>query len=248
MKKGIDISYHQGTIDFDTVKRSGVEFVILREGYRDTIDAKFLEYVRECKTAGLPIFAVYHFSYALNETEAKQEAAFCISNMKKAGLGKEVEVFFDFEYDTVKKAASKGVLLNRPECNKHTLAFCEEINRQGYVAGIYTNKDYYQNWYDKDVLKGYKIWLADYSGGPDYDCQLQQYSSTGSIPGIRTKVDLNYLYCDIIQNEAGDLRKIYSRNEVVWRSLGSVRTKQMEASNPLSIPTTLTALFLEVIR
>lgn len=218
MKKGIDISYYQGTIDFNAVKRSGVEFVILREGYRNTIDAKFLEYVKQCKAVGLEIFAVYHFSYALNESEAKQEAAFCIENMKKAGLGKEVEVFFDFEYDTVKKAASKGVLLNRPECNKHTLAFCEEVKRLGYTPGIYTNLDYYKNWYDISILSRYKIWLADYTGGPDYNCWIQQYSSKGSVPGIKGNVDLNYLYDDmasILQNQEGKLRAPESRNEVV---------------------------------
>ena len=215
MKKGIDISYHQGNVDFNAVKRSGIEFAILREGYRNTIDAKFLEYARECKAAGLPILAVYHFSYALNEEEAKKEADFCLANMKKAGLGKEVEVFFDFEYDTVKKAASKGVLLNRPECNKHTIAFCDQVKMLGYTPGVYTNLDYYKNWYDKSVLSKYKVWLADYTGGPDYDCQFQQYSSKGSIPGIKGAVDLDYLYDDIIQNQQGDLRKVYSRNEVI---------------------------------
>lgn len=230
MKKGIDISYYQGNVDFDAVKRSGIEFVILREGYRNTIDAKFLEYVRECKAADLPIFAVYHFSYALNEAEAKQEASFCISNMKKAGLGKDVEVFFDFEYDTVKKAASKGVLLNRPECNKHTLTFCEEVKRLGYTPGVYTNLDYYKNWYDKSVLSKYKVWLADYTGGPDYDCQLQQYSSKGSISGIKGNVDLNYLYDDIIQNQAENLRKVYSRNEVVRLVQSWIGKKESDGS------------------
>lgn len=215
MRKGIDVSYHQGNIDFDSVKRSGIEFVILREGYRNTIDPKFIEYAEKCKKAGLVIYGVYHFSYALNEEEAKKEADFCIQNLKKAGLEKDTIIFFDFEYDTVTKAAQKGVQLTKEDCNKHTIAFCKEVNIQGYLAGIYTNIDYYKNWYTKDVLSQYFIWLADYTGSPDYDCLLQQYSSKGSIPGIKGNVDLNYLYCDIIQNEQGDLRKVYSRNEVV---------------------------------
>ena len=124
MKKGIDISYYQGDVDFVLVKTNGVEFVIIREGYRNTTDQKFFEYVKKAREVGLVILAVYHFSYALNENEAREEARFCVENMKKAGLDESVLVFFDFEYDTVKKAAQKGILLNRPECNSHTIAFC----------------------------------------------------------------------------------------------------------------------------
>lgn len=194
MKKGIDISYYQGDIDFNLIKSNGVEFVIIREGYRNTTDSKFFEYVRKAQAAGISILAVYHFSYALNEEEAKEEARYCVGNMKMAGLKEDVLVFFDFEYDTVAKAAKKGVLLNRPECNKHTLAFCEEIKVLGFKPGVYTNLDYYKNWYTKDVLARYHVWLADYSGGPDFNCLIQQYSSKGRIPGINGNVDLDYYY------------------------------------------------------
>ena len=101
-KCGIDISTWQGNIDAGKVKNSGIEFVILREGYRQTVDSRFFENVKKCKEAGLAIMGVYHFSYALNVEEAKQEARSCIANLQKAGLGKETIVFFDFEYDTVK--------------------------------------------------------------------------------------------------------------------------------------------------
>lgn len=104
MKKGIDISYWQGKVDFSKVSKS-VEFVILREGYRMTIDKRFLEYVQGCKGNSIPIHGVYHFCYATSTVGAEEEAASCIANMRKAGLGKDVIVFFDFEYDTVKKAA-----------------------------------------------------------------------------------------------------------------------------------------------
>lgn len=194
MRKGIDISYHQGNIDFKAVKASGVEFVILREGYRNTTDPKFFEYVKKALEAGLVILGVYHFSYALNKDEAFEEAKLCVSNIKKAGLADNTAVFFDFEYDTVKKAKEKGVILTKKECNDHTIVFCEEVKRLGYPSGIYTNLDYYKNWYTEGTLQSYIIWLADYSGGPDYECEIQQYSSTGSIPGIKGNVDLNYFY------------------------------------------------------
>lgn len=212
MRCGMDISYYQGDIDFDAVKRSGIEFVIIREGYRNSVDNRFFEYVKQAAEAGIFILGVYHFSYALNEKEAEEEARFCIENMKKAGLDSEARVFFDFEYDTVKKAATKGVQLTKYECRKNTIAFCSEVIRLGYLAGVYTNLDYYKNWYSKDILNAYPVWLADYKGGPDYDCLVQQYTSTGKVPGIKGNVDLDYYYGKEFKMEGVSAR---SRNEVV---------------------------------
>ena len=154
MKKGIDISYWQGKVDFSKVSKS-VEFVILREGYRRTIDKRFLEYVQGCKGNSIPIHGVYHFCYATSTVGAEEEAASCIANMRKAGLGKDVIVFFDFEYDTVKKAAEQGITLGKSECIAFTKAFCSYVESRGYKAGVYTNLDYYQNMYDKETLDKY---------------------------------------------------------------------------------------------
>ena len=100
--KGMDISYWQGNVDFARVAADGIKFAILREGYAQTVDAKFRQYVDGCRKNGIEIKGVYHFSYALNAEQAAQEAAFCIKQMEQAGLGKDVIVFYDFEYDTVK--------------------------------------------------------------------------------------------------------------------------------------------------
>lgn len=194
MIKGIDISYHNGNIDFDMLKENGIEFVCIRSSYRNTTDPKFFEYVKKAKAAGIKILAIYHFSYALNESESVEEARYCVNNLKAAELDTDVLVFYDFECDTVKKAAAKGVVLTAKECNTHTIAFCEEVKRLGFIPGVYTNIDYYKNWYTKNVLDKYKIWLADYKGGPDFDCLIQQYSSTGKVPGIKGNVDLDYYY------------------------------------------------------
>lgn len=194
MLKGIDISHHQGAVDFAKVKQAGIDFIILREGYGKNVDKKFMEYVAAAKAAGIPIHGVYHFSYALNEAGALAEADVCVENMKAAGLGTDVMVFFDFEYDTVANAAKHGVLLNKPQCNQHTKAFCEEIKKHGYKVGVYTNLDYYKNMYDKDLLSKYVLWLADYTGEPDVPCLYHQYSSKGSVSGINTHVDMNYYY------------------------------------------------------
>lgn len=206
---GIDLSYHNGNIDFNAVKKSGIDFVILRSSYRDSTDAKFFEYVEACKKTGIKIRGIYHFLYGLNIAEVKKEAKLAVKLAKKAGLPKSTRIFADFEYDTVKKAAEKGVILNRGECNSHTVAFCQTVASLGYETGIYTNLDYYKNMYDKDVLTKWPIWLADYSGEPDFACLYQQYTSKGSIPGISGYVDMNYFF----QNQS-DVSAT-SRNKVV---------------------------------
>lgn len=212
MKKGIDISYYQGDIDFNLLKSNGVEFVIIREGYRKTTDKKFFEYVQKATEAGILILGVYHFAYPLNEGDSREEARLCIENLKTAGLGKDVLVFYDFEYDTVKKAASAGVSLGKNECRAHTIEFCEEVKGAGFIPGVYTNLDYYKNWYSKDLLDRYYVWLADYTGEPDFDCLIQQYSSTGKIPGIKGNVDLDYYYDEEFKMNDKEMR---SRSEVV---------------------------------
>lgn len=196
MKKGIDISKHQGTVDFSKVKSSGVEFVILRSSYRQTTDQKFFEYVKGCNDNGIPILGVYHFIYALNEQKALEEAKFCVEQVRKAGL-KDVYIFSDFEYDTVKKAAAEGVTLTKTECIKFTEIFCEYVESQGFKTGIYSNIDYYKNWYKPELFKKYPLWLADYTGGPNYECLLQQFTSSGQVNGINGRVDMNYLYGEV---------------------------------------------------
>lgn len=194
MLKGIDISYWQGTVDFTKVKNSGIEFAILRSGYRQKVDTRFLEYAAGCKAAGINVLGIYHFSYAVNEDEAKNEAAFAVKMAKKAGLDKSTYIFFDFEYDTVKKAKNAGVTLTKESCVAHTKAFCEYVAEAGYKPGIYLNIDFYKNWYTKEILSKYPIWLADYTGNPDYPCLVQQYSSKGTVDGIGGNVDMDYYF------------------------------------------------------
>ena len=84
-----------------------VDFVILREGYRKTVDPKFMEYVNGCKKNGIPIKGVYHFCYATSAVRSKRRSCSVYGKYQEAGLGKDVIVFFDFEYDTVEKAAAR---------------------------------------------------------------------------------------------------------------------------------------------
>lgn len=193
-KKGIDISRWQGAIDANKIKASGIEFVIIREGYRQAVDPAFFDYVKKCQAAGIEVKGVYHFMYALNDAQAEQEARSCIKNLEAAGLGKDTIVFSDFEYDTVKQAKAAGVNLTRTECNSFTKIFCETVESLGYRAGIYFNIDYYKNWYDHNLLNKYVKWLSDWSGEADYPCAFHQYSSKGQVPGINGNVDMDYFF------------------------------------------------------
>lgn len=200
MIKGIDISYYQGNVDFSKVKAAGINFVILRSSYRKTVDTRFFEYVKNCQKEKLPIKGVYHFIYALNNQEALAEAKFCVSQVEKAGLGKDTYIFADFEYDSVTKASKSGVKLGKAECNLFTKTFCDYVKSKGYKTGIYANIDYYRNWYAADTLSKYPVWLADYNGGPDYKCLCQQFTSSGKVNGISGNVDMNYWYGENMTN------------------------------------------------
>lgn len=214
--KGIDISTWQGDIDFKKVVEDGIDFVILRSSFRHTTDSKFFEYVEKCKEVGLRIAGVYHFSYALSVAQATSEARFCLEQVEKAGLTNltDFTVFFDFEYDTVKKALNSGVTLGPDDCIAHTKAFCQYVQKKGYNAGVYTNIDYHDNWYGGQLPYNTSLWLADYSGDPDYNCLIQQYTNKGRVDGISGNVDMNYMY-ERIRDYEKVVDNMYSRQKVV---------------------------------
>lgn len=192
--RGIDISYHQGKINFVQVKESGIDFVIPREGYGKNTDKKFFEYASGFKEVDMWIPAIYHFSYALNVADPIAEAQLAVKNVQKAGLDPSTVIFYDYEYDTVTSARKKGVILTSKHCVEFTNAFCKEVVRLGYREGVYANIDYYKNIYRKTLPKDSVFWLADYKGAPDFECAIQQYTSSGSVLGISGKVDRNLLF------------------------------------------------------
>lgn len=204
MQLGIDISENNGTIDWGKVKSSGVSFTILRDGYgRSTLDKQFNANVKNAKANGIKIEGVYHFSYALNEADAKNEAVVCINHLQNAGLGKDVTVFFDLEYDSIRYASQNGVTINSSKCILFTKAFCDEVRRQGYKPGVYANGDYYSNYYangngiPSDAVFWYADWRNTPSEVPYNKASYWQYSDKGKINGIYGNVDTNYKLKDI---------------------------------------------------
>ena len=195
--KGIDVSEHQPKINYSAVAPQ-IDFVILREGRREYIDVHFLEHVNGFKKVGVPIIGIYHFIYATTVDGAIAEAVSCVKNVEKAGLPKSTMIWADMEYDTVDKALSNdGIIYTPTMANANTIAFCEKIKEYGYTVGIYSNNDWIKNWYYKKTISSYPLWLADYSGEPDHDCLMQQYTSKGVVNGISGTVDMDYYYGDI---------------------------------------------------
>ena len=210
--KGIDVSYHNGTIDWKKVAAAGIKFAVLREGYRKTIDTQFLANVKGAVANGIPVM-VYHFIYTDGAT-IKENAKSTVDNMKKAGLDPaSTWVWTDLEYDTWKKNGEK---CTRAACSKYTQDYINELKALGCKKiGVYMNNDYYKNYYSEDIIKGYPVWLADYNGDADHACAIHQYGSTGKVDGINsTSVDMNYLMDEsLIRKE--EKKMSYIRSVVV---------------------------------
>lgn len=193
MKVGMDVSTWQRVIDYSKAK-SVIQFVIPRTGFALTTDNTFRQNVKNALANGVEVPAVYHFSYALSAQDAIAEANYAISEVKTVGLPKDTIIYYDYEYDSMSYGKKKGIKITQKHVNDFTIAFCDECLRQGYPTGIYLNLDYYKNWYYKSTISKYSIWLADWSGGPDFSCYIQQYTSKGSVPGVNGNVDMNYMF------------------------------------------------------
>lgn len=198
--KGIDISYYQENVDFKKVAQDGIKFAVLRQGYRNTIDSQFLKHVKGCKQNNIDIM-VYHFIYT-NRATPKQNAESTYQNLKKANLDPATTwIAADLEYDTWIKNGEK---CTKEKCTRYTKEYLDTLKALGCKnLFIYTNIDYYENYYDWSQLK-YPIWLADLNGEPNYPCVMQQYKK-GPVKGINDKeVDLDWLFDETMLNKSAN--------------------------------------------
>ena len=201
MKKLIDVSYHNATIDFKKVKAAGIEGVIIRAGYgQSTIDVRFKQYIKDALAVGLPV-GIYWFSYAYTKAQAKSEALMCINAIKPYKI--TLPVFFDWEYDSMNYAKRNGVTPNKALITEMTKVFCEQIKKAGYKAGFYYNNDYKINYYDLSALSSYVRWYARYTDAKQTDCDIWQYSSSGRVSGCQGNVDMDYLVNEKLLSGSG---------------------------------------------
>lgn len=204
-KAGIDVSFYQGEIDWNAVAADGVEFAIIRLGYRGytegtlQMDSRFQENIRGAMAAGLEV-GVYFFSQAITPEEAEEEADYVMQALH--GYDITYPVVFDWEFITPGKGARTDAMDGETltQCAK---AFCRRIAEAGYLPQVYFNQDMGYLTYDLGELKEYSFWLAEYSSRPDfyYHFDLWQYTHSGFVAGIQGSVDWNLDFRAIMSGE-----------------------------------------------
>lgn len=188
--KGIDVSRHQGDIDWKKVKAAGIEFVMIRAGYGmedDQVDLKFHENIKAAQAVGIDC-GVYWYSYALNTSEALREAKLCYKTIK--GYKLTYPVAFDIEDPSQSH-------LTMTEISNITKTFCNYLEEQKYFVSVYSYASMLTNKMNSSVLSKYDIWVAHTGvSKPNFSGKygMWQYSWTGSVNGIKTDVDLDYSY------------------------------------------------------
>ena len=239
--KGIDVSKHQGIINWTKVKNAEVSFVFLRMGYGTITDPMFIQNYNKAKSAGI-IIGGYWFSYALTVNEAKTQANTCLALLKSYPM--QLPIFYDFEDDTQRYANQKGVFYTRTSRTNIIKTFCTTLKAKGYKTGIYTNPNYIVNFLNWSELKSQPLWIAkwvkyngaattDFSISPDLAPKnygtptIWQFSRTGKIDGINGDVDLNYWYDALPITTTATVKKTYPNkytvNDLTIRKLNNFK-------------------------
>lgn len=192
--KIIDVSVHQGNINWKKVKAAEVNGVIIRAGYgKGNVDGKFKVNIEGAIASGIKYIGVYWFSYAYTLDMARREAQFCNDIVAPYKKYLNLGVYFDWEYDSMNYAKKNGITPNKSLITDMNLYFCRKITDLGYKAGYYLNRDYSRNYIDDTKLKSYRRWYAWYNESQPTDCYVWQFTSSGRVSGIIGDVDLNKL-------------------------------------------------------
>lgn len=196
---GIDVSKYQGTIDWEQVGSDGVDYAIIRLGFRGyetgkiVLDETFHTNMQGALDAGLDV-GVYFYTQAITEEEAREEAAFVLEHLE--GYEITYPVIFDTEDPAASTARTND--LSQEELTDITIAFCDTIKEAGYTPMIYANIKWFVANLDLSRLTEYDKWFAQYFNQPffPYEFQMWQYTSQGSVAGIAGNVDLNVCFAD----------------------------------------------------
>ena len=194
-KLGIDVSEYQNPVNWQQVKNAGVEYAMIRVGYRGygeegrlVEDAMFRSHMEGAVAAGLEV-GVYFFSQAINEKETLEEVQFVLDRIK------EYPVTYPVVYDTeeIKDDVARTDNLTEEQFTQNCITFCDAIREAGYDTMIYANMKWMAFTLDMRKLTEYGKWYADYEPVPQcpYEFSMWQYTETGQLPGIEGNVDLN---------------------------------------------------------
>ena len=193
--RGIDVSKYQGNIDWGAVAASGINFAIIRVGYRGSSsgalvqDPYFKKNISGATKAGIKV-GLYFFTQAVNEAEAVEEASMAMS------LASGYKVTYPIFIDTESASGGRANGLSKSARTAVVKAFCQTVRNGGYKAGVYASKSWYANQLNASALNGYCIWVAQYNSSCTYSGKydMWQYSSKGSVSGIKGNVDMNISY------------------------------------------------------
>lgn len=192
---GVDVSKYQGDVDFTQVKDAGMEFVIVRLGFRGyggegklVLDEYYNQNVQGALNAGLKV-GVYFFSQAITNEEAEEEAQFVLEHTKDYQI--DGPIVFDTE--EIKNDVARTDHLTKEEFTAHCIAFCDTIKATGKTPMIYANMKWMAFTLDLEKLTAYEKWYADYEPTPQcpYEFTIWQYTESGSVPGIQGNADIN---------------------------------------------------------
>ena len=192
--KGIDVSKHNGNIDWSQVKSAGINYAMIRCGYRGSssgvlvVDPMYEANMKGAQAAGIGV-GVYFFSQAVNQQEAVEEASMVLDLI--SGYSLQYPVYVDVE-----KSRGRGDEISPEERTEICRAFLATIQNAGYTAGIYSNKLWFENRINTGSLTDYKIWLAQYVDIPTYTAtryDMWQYTSKGNVPGVPGNCDMNVM-------------------------------------------------------
>lgn len=186
--KGIDVSKHNGSIDWDKVKNDGVGFAIIRIGYGGSApvkDERFEENYKNAKANGLKV-GTYLYSYANSESDVEAE----VNSILKWLDGKTFDLPFYLDVEDNKTQGKLSV----NELTNYVYNICERIEKAGYFTGIYASKNWLETKLDMNKLNRFTVWLAQWSSNPTYQGSyaMWQYTSDGCVNGINGRVDMNY--------------------------------------------------------
>lgn len=196
-KRGIDVSQHQGTIDWQQVADSGIDFAIIRMGFRGygsgalVEDEQFQANIQGATEAGLEV-GVYFFTQAINEEEALEEAQMVLDALE--GYTITGPIVLDVEKPDDSSARANA--LTKEERTALTKLFCQTVEDAGYSSMIYGNLYTIFSMLDLDQIKDYDIWFAfynDYLYYP-YEVKIWQYTANGAVPGVSGAVDVNIMF------------------------------------------------------
>lgn len=196
---GIDVSSYQKVVDWEAVADSGIEFAMVRVGYRGwgsgelVEDECFYDHIQGAQAAGLKV-GVYFFSQALTTEEAVEEAEYTLEQIKDY----EISCPVVFDWEEVDQPEARTNEMNMLLLTSCAQAFCERIEQEGYEAGVYFNQIYGYQQLNLASLKEYVFWLAEYDEYPSfaYNFQMWQYTDKGKIPGIDGDVDMNIMFLE----------------------------------------------------